>query len=202
MIGTVENEIDFATILGQSLEALIFNKVKTTGFVRCSDRDDLVVAYWSIIFDYCKGILSLLHHKFHHSAFALLRPVTEALVRECVSAKGSDEQVLKIRKGQYNVSYEKDGARIDKEMGTAPLLEKYLKDARPLLHSFTHSGTAQLWRSFDGSGLGSNFTNAEIKGLVRNCASAAFLTTVAVALHFGFHQEIEIANHVWVEYGT
>ncbi len=143
----ISEEIDRATELGRSLERLIF---KRGSFSVRTDRDDLLIGYWSLICEYNKGVLCLLRYKFYAPAFALLRPIVETVVRCHVAKFGSDEEVRRLRRDQYTVSYEKDGARIDKAVGTGSSLETYLKNSRSLLHSFTHSGKAQLSRRFSG----------------------------------------------------
>lgn len=201
MLGSIEDEINRAEILGETLESLVFNNVKDAGFPISNERDDLVIQYWSIVFDFDKGILTLLHHGFLHSAFALIRPIVEAIVRECVAMTGPKEEVQNIRKGRYKLNYQKAGAQIDAKLGTSPLLDNYLKEANSLLNSLAHSGAAHLARAFDGSCSGANFTDSEMKGLIGNSASACFLATVVIATHFGFLAERDVANRIWTEYG-
>jgi hypothetical protein len=50
-------------------------------------------------------------------------------------------------------------------------------------------------------GIGSNFTDAEVVNLLGNALNAVFLITHRIADHFGFKEELEIANRMWVEYG-
>ena len=75
------------------------------------------------------------------------------------------------------MSYEKDGERIDKYLGSSPLIENLLKETRDLLHSLTHSGKAQLWRRFDGDEVGSGYSDGEVFGLLGTASSAAFMMT-------------------------
>jgi len=141
---TTDGEINRAAHFGQRLEDLVYNKAKEGRLVFRTKNDDLLVSYWSMIFDYCKGIGCLLHHKFHSPAFALQRPLIEAVVRAHIVVVGSEEDVDKIRKDRYKVNFDKDGARIDKALGLGSLFEDFLKTSRKVLHSLTHSGTAQL----------------------------------------------------------
>ncbi|PYX43865.1 MAG: hypothetical protein DMG79_21595, partial [Acidobacteria bacterium] len=43
---------------------------------------------------------------------------------------GSDDDVKKIRSDRFKVNYYKDGARIDKVLGSGTLFEGFLKDSR------------------------------------------------------------------------
>jgi hypothetical protein len=118
-----------------------------------------------------------------------------------VAKFGSDYEVSRLQNDQYSVNYEKDGARIDKAVGTGGLLDSYLKGVRPLLHSFTHSGRAQLARRFSGNDVESSFTEIEIIALIANCSSALFMITVLIARHFDFNEEWHAAQAVWNQYG-
>ena len=51
-------------------------------------NDDLLMSYWSLVFDYSKGIVCLLANKFHSPAFALMRPLVEAVTREHIVLVG------------------------------------------------------------------------------------------------------------------
>jgi hypothetical protein len=198
MSQVVHDEIDRATRLGQRLEDLV---VRRNEFRIKTDRDDVIIACWSLIFEYQKGILCLLGFQYYAPAFALLRPVVDALVRCYVAHLGSDEEVRRIRQDRYSVNYEKDGIRIDKAIGaSSPVLETYLKGVRSLLHSFTHSGTAQLSRRFDGNVVAQSFSDAAITALIRNSSSAVFMVTALITSHFDFDQESQETQRIWIEY--
>jgi len=191
---TIEDEIDRAARLGQLLEDLVVNKAQQGALVVRTENDDLLVAYWSLTFDYGKGIDCLLRYKFHSPAFALARPLVEALVRAHLVLCGSVDEIKRIRQDRYKVSYEKDGQRIDQYLGSSPLFENLLKDSRDLLHSLTHSGKAQLWRRFDGDEVGSGYTDGEVWGLLGTVSSAVFMMTCLIANHFGLEEQVRVAT--------
>ncbi|HTA24724.1 MAG TPA: hypothetical protein VK763_14425 [Terriglobales bacterium] len=199
---SIPEEIHAATQLGQALEDLVFHKVENTGFVTRTERDDILIGYWSLIFEYEKGILCLLRSNYPAPSAALLRPIVEALIKVHKAMIGTEQDVLQIRRGNYNVSYEKDGAQIDQALGLGSLLDDFLKKARPLLHSLTHSGKAQLWRRFDGNQVGVNFSDGEIAEQIGIASSVAFLVTKLIARHFGFDEELQAAEQLWLGYGA
>ena len=201
MPAMIENEIDRAARFGQQMEDLVYHQAKDGKVVYSTKNDDLLVSYWSLIFDYCKGVGCLLHHKFHAPAFALLRPVVEALVRAHIVLIGSDEDVAKIRKDWFKVSYEKDGAKIDRALGMSPIFEDFLKSSQSILHSLTHSGTAQLHNRWDGDVLGSGFSEADISSLLQTCSVATLLITILITRHFGLEDQRKMAESAWLEYG-
>jgi hypothetical protein len=151
------------------MEDLVYNEAKEGRLVFSTKNDDLLVSYWSMVFDYCKGIGCLLHHKFHSPAFALQRPLVEALVRAHIVLIGSEEDVAKIRKDRYNVSYEKDGARIDKALGLGSLFEDFLKTSRNVLH--TSPTRARHSSRRDGTQTGS--APASTRTTLRRCSRPA-----------------------------
>jgi hypothetical protein len=160
------------------------------------------MAYWSLIFDYGKGIGCLLHHEFYAAAFALFRPIVEALVRVGVVLAGAPEDVQKIRKDEFVVNFKKDGASIDKALGLGTLMDNFLKGTRELLHSLTHSGTAQLGMRFDGDQIGASVSDLQIAALLSGASTAAFLMTIVIAKHFNFADVADVANEVFLEYGN
>jgi hypothetical protein len=110
VVASIEEEINRAALLGQCLEDLVCNKAnRDGGLVAKTTNDDLLIAYWSLVFDYGKGMLCLLQYKYHSPAFAPARPLIEALVRAHLVLFGSADEVKKIRQDRYRVSYEKDG---------------------------------------------------------------------------------------------
>lgn len=101
---TLQQEIDKATKFGQALEDLIVAKGAIT-LGSAADRDKLLLAYWSLINDYDKGILALMREQLYGGAFALLRPVVEARVRAHVVLMGSEEDVAQIKNDTYTVNF-------------------------------------------------------------------------------------------------
>src|SRR5689334_12103658 len=84
----VDAEIERATKFGQALDDIVFDKGPIT-IGEKPDRDHLLLAYWTLTSDYDKSILSLMRNKYYGGAFALLRPLIEALVRAHVVLMGS-----------------------------------------------------------------------------------------------------------------
>ncbi len=198
---TIEAEINRAARCCQLLEDLIYDKSKEGKLTVIDKNDDLLMGYWSLIFDYGKGVGCLLHHKFYSPAFALFRPIVEALVRACVVEMGTPDDVLKIRQDEFRVNYKKDGAWIDKALGTGTLLDGFTKGMRELLHSLTHSGTAQLGMRIDGNEIGASVSDAQIMALLDAASNATFLITILVAKHYLLRDVADAANKVFWEYG-
>jgi hypothetical protein len=197
----IEHEIDRAGRFGQRLEDLVYNAAKAGKVVYRTKNDDLLVSYWSLVFDYSKGIVCLLANKFHSPAFALMRPLVEAVTREHIVLVGSEDEVKKIRNDRFKVNYYKDGARIDKVLGSGSLFEGFLKGSQDILHSLTHSGTAQLQNRWDGDELGSGFSDGRILALLATCSVSVFMTTILVTRHFGLDEQREAAEAAFLELG-
>ena len=104
---TVDEEIERSTSFGQTLEDMIVRR----GTLNLIDetRDRILLAYWSLAFDYDKSILNLLRVRFYGGAFALVRPIVEALVRAHVAVIGSDDDIPKSKR--ISISWSADASR-------------------------------------------------------------------------------------------
>lgn len=166
------------------------------------DRNVLLIAYWALMFDYHKGILSLLQSEFCGAAFALVRPVVEAVVRAHVTLMGSEDDLARIQKDEYKVNFKEIGGEIDAAFGLEGLIEKFLNDVtRSALHSYTHSGFLQLGRRFDGNDIKPNYSDGEIIEVIRVTTSAIFMVTNLVTKHFGFEDDWKNASQMYAEWG-
>jgi len=194
---SVQTELKSARHLGAQLEELIVQR----GQCPNDDRNILLMGYWALIFDYHKGILSLISNGFYGSAFALVRPAVEALVRSHVAVKGSIDDVQRIQQDEYRVNFAKVGSWIDAEFGLGDLFKNFLNGARSALHSYTHAGVSQLSRRFDGHDLKSRYDDDEIIDVIRTCTSAVWIVTNLVTKHLHFEDESQKAQKIFLEWG-
>ncbi len=195
---SVQKEIDSARQLGEQLEDLVVRR----GQCPDEDRNILLIGYWALVFDYHKGILALLSNDLCGGAFALVRPVVEALVRSHLVLMGSDEDVRRIREDEYRVNFEKIGPQIDTAFALNGLFENFLNQARTALHSFTHSGVSQLSRRFDGHNLKPHYKDDEIIEVIRCSTSAVWMVTNLVTKHLRFTDEAKRSDELFLEWGN
>lgn len=193
----IQSELDNARRFGEQLEGLVFRKREFT----VEGKNLLLMAFWALLFDYYKGILLLLLKGFCGSAFALVRPVVEALVRSHVLLMGSDEDVKAIQEDRYRVNFETVGPEIDRACGLGGLFENLMKNARTALHSYTHSGTFQLARRYDGGELKPDYRSGEIIEVIRVTTSAIFMVTSLATKQLKFEDEWKAANELFAEWG-
>jgi hypothetical protein len=196
---TVNEEIERSTVFGQELEDLIVKRGTLT-FVD-QNRDRILLAYWSLVFDYDKSMLHLLRAGFYGGAFALVRPLVEALVRAHIALVGSDDDIAKIKADEYFVNFKMIGAQIDTEFALDGLFDRFLNQARGPLHSFTHSGLFQLGRRYTGGDLQARYEDGEIIEVVRVTTSAVFMATNLVTNRFTLDDEKRIVNQRFLEWG-
>ena len=196
---TVKEEIERSTAFGQELEDLIVKRGTLT-FVD-QTRDRILVAYWSLVFDYDKSILHLLRAGFYGGVFALVRPLVEALVRAHIALIGSDDDIAKIKADEYHVNFKTIGAQIDTAFALDGLFDKFLNRARAALHSFTHSGLSQLGRRYSGGDLQARYEDGEIIEVIHVSTSAVFMTTNLVTNRFKLEDEKRIVNERFLEWG-
>ena len=193
----VEAEILKASDFGQQIEALVIDKRQC----HCSsERERLLLGYWSLLFDYHGGILTLLSHRGYGSAFALVRPTMEAMVRAHLVLICSDADFKQIVDDKYRTDFTMVGKQIDEVCGTR--IDKFLNDAREALHSFTHSGVSQLSRRFEGDDLQATFSPGEIVEVIRATTSAVFMVTACVTKHFGFEEEWKRCGELFIAWGS
>jgi hypothetical protein len=190
----IQEEIDRATALCQELEDII---VKRRQFPN-GYRDQLLGAHWALVFDYDKSILCLLMAKYYGGAFALLRPLVEALVRSHIVILGTEEDVCKIKHDEYRTYFQTVGKEIDKLFGTDTLLDTYLNGMAGVLHSFTHSGLSQLARRFKKGSLDANYKDAEIYELIHHSTSAVWMVTNVLAKTFKFEEEAKRCEQLYI----
>lgn len=194
----VQKEIDSSRKFGEQLENIVVSKHQfPTG-----DANVLLIAYWALMFDYHKGILSLLQSEFFGAAFALVRPVVEAVVRAHVTLMGSEQDLASIQKDEYKVNFKEIGAKIDAAFALEGLMENFLNDVtRSALHSYTHSGLLQLGRRFDGNEIKPNYSDDEIIEVIRVTTSGIFMVSNLVAKHFGFEDDWKRVSQMFDEWG-
>lgn len=194
---SVQTELDSARRLGKQLEELVVKR----GQCPDEDRNILLMGYWALVFDFHKAILSLIPNNLCGSAFALVRPTMEALVRSHVAVKGPAEDVERLRNDDYRTNFTTIGPWIDTEFGTGDLFTNFLGHARDALHSFTHAGVSQLSRRFDGHNLTPRYDDDEIIEVIRCSTSAVWMVTNLVTKHLGFNEEATKAQELYVEWG-
>jgi hypothetical protein len=197
---TVQEEIGRSSEFGQKIEDLVVSKGSVT-LGQARDRDRLLLAHWSLALDLDKSILCLMQHEFYGGAFALLRPLVEALVRAHVVLIGSDDDVTKLKNDTYTVNFKTIGAQIDTAFNLQGFFDKFLNGARGALHSFTHSGLSQLERLVKGNDLEAHYEDDEIIEVIHTSSTAVFMVTNLVTKHFNFVDEGKKVEELFLEWG-
>ena len=175
----IAKELTSAQKLGEQLETLVVQR----GQFPDDDRNVLLMAYWALIFDFRKSILRDVRDQLYGSAFALVRPCIEALVRAHVAVKGSDKDIKKLQNDTYHTDFDKIGQWMDKEFATEKLFTNFIGGAKAALHSFTHVGLSQIGRRLDGHNLKPAYDDGEILEVVRSTTSVVWMVTNLVTIH-------------------
>jgi len=196
-VSIVDEEIKRAIEFANKIEDLVIAK----GQCPTGDRNTPLMGYWSMTFEFQRGILSLIDHKLCGAAFAIVRPVIEAVVRAHVVLMGSQEVLEKLHKDEYRTNLATVGKEIDDAFKSNDLFEKFLQAARKALHSYTHAGMMQLGRRFSGTDLRANYSDGEIIEVIRVSTSAVFMVNNLVTKHLGFEEEWKENNRLFAEWG-
>ncbi len=194
---SVQTELEKARRFGTELEDLVARR----GQCPDDDRNILLMGYWALIFDFQKGVLSLIPNGFCGSAFALVRPVVEVLVRSHVVVKGSADDVRRLQRDEYRVNFGTIGPWIDTEFGLGDFFTNLLTRSKDALHSYTHAGVFQLARRFDGHDLTPRYGDDEIIEVIRSCTSAVWMATNLVTKQLHLDEEAERAQELFLEWG-
>ena len=186
-----------ANSLSERLQLLLSNDKQ---HVVKTNRDDLVLRYWSLIFEHHQGILLLLRNGFPATAFALMRPLEEAFLRLFVAMNGTDEQAVTLRNGTYKTNFEVGWKQVYEKIGLQPNAGPWLKTKIKGLHGFTHGGKEQLVRQSSGSDMVSSYTDDEVRSLVRETMPIALLTALLTTAFLDYPAEHQEAAAMFNEY--
>lgn len=195
---SIQTEISRARNLGSQLEDLVVRR----GQCPNEDRNILLIGNWALIFDYHKSILNCIECDCYGSAFALVRPVVESLVRAHVAVRGAAADVEQLKRDEYRTNLATVGGWIDTEFGYGDLFKNFLSErTRRDLHSYTHGGIAQLARRFDGHNLTPRYDDGEVVEVIRVSTSAAWMMTNLVTKHLHFDAEAREAETLYLGWG-
>jgi len=194
----VQKELDRTRKFGDQMAQIVCGKTYST-----DERDLLLLAYWDIVSDLHRGIHALIKLEFFSSAFALVRPVVETLVRAHVAIKGSPTDLRAIQADEYRVKLKEIGPWIDTEFGLGNLMENFLNQrTRDALHSYTHAGLLQLGRRFSEGYIKPQFKDGEIIEVLRVVTSAVFMLTNLVIKYFGFVEDSKAVDAIYNEWSN
>jgi hypothetical protein len=174
---STELMVAHASKLSERVQCLVSNNRQ---HVTKTNRDELALAYWTILFEYHHGILTLVKNGNPTSAFALLRVFEEAFLKMFLVMFGTDRQVQAIWEGTYNTDFAAVGAQIDEKLGNEPLFGPKLKGQIKTLHGFTHSGFEQLVKQLTklpdaSSDIAPNYADKDVRQLVQETMPIIFL---------------------------
>lgn len=197
---SVDEELLRAMVFGQRAQDLIVARESVT-VGPAGGRDKLLLALWSVTFDLDKGICALISHKFYSGAFALVRPLVEALIRAHVVVMGSDDEIRQLENDTYNVNFNTVGEVIDAKFGYHGVFARFLKRAVAAMHSFAHSGLSQLARHFKDGAVGANYGDAEIIEVVHTSTTVVCYVSLLVATQFKLRDEWKVIEQLFIEWG-
>lgn len=135
-------------------------------------------------------------------AFALARPMIEALLRIHIVAMGTDEQEELIRTDKFRTNFEGVAEQIDQLFALDFFAKTFDKRVRNALHSYTHSGAMQVARRFDGNNISPSYKPGKRFDVVRMTTLAFAKGTVIITASLGFDPEHARANEICAEYAA
>jgi hypothetical protein len=192
----VRADLITAVQIAKELEGLVLKRFPLN-LPQDRDRARLILGFWALVFDYQKSILVLINAGLYGGAFALLRPIIEAVLRAHVAMSCRPAVVQTLKRDKYQVDFKQIGPHLDKIYGMEGFFEGLIKRAEILLHSFTHSGGAQVSRRFVGEDVQMDFTVEELQEGISGAIAMSFMVTVLTTRFFGFDEEWAAANKIY-----
>jgi hypothetical protein len=114
---------------------------------------------------------------------------------------GSDEDVQKLRSDEYRTNLATIGKEIDSFFHLQGLFEKLLDQGRTALHSYTHAGTMQLCRRFQGTDLTPNSSDGSLIEVIQVSTSSAFMVNNLATKYLGFEEEWTRNSSLYAQWG-
>lgn len=121
----------------------------------------------------------------------------EATLRAHVAISCRPGVVQSLLRDKYTMNFKEIGPHLDALFGLDGLFERLLKTAEKKLHSFTHSGAAQINRRFAEGDVTPNFRAAELTEAINGATAMAFMVTALTTRHFKLDKEWHAANEIY-----
>lgn len=151
-----------------------------------SERVRLSVSCFDMVREHHRGIVLLVANRLYGSAFALARPIYEALVRGLwIWQCATDEQIQKIiKKDEIKPSFRELVENIE-EKENPKIVGQVLNEVRKRhwksLSSLTHTGWLQIERRNTKEHIESNYDENEIEHIVGFADALALLAVLMLA---------------------
>jgi len=163
-------------------------------------KNDLLMAYFDIIFEHHEAVCLLIKEKLVGSGFVLVRPITETFLRAAwVNACSTAQQQSQLLVDD-NFKFPNMNAMV-KEIGAAYSAETFFQMIKDNTWksacSYAHSGLLQISRRFDEDGnVAPYYTEAEILEVLRQTTTVLLLAGILFFKSTGYHKEaLEIENN-------
>ena len=162
--------------------------------------DEMLIGYWAIDTSIHNSILTLFRDNFPAGAFALLRPVCEALVRVHLIAMDDQDAIEEMRIDKFRMKFFKDPKKIDNHFQLGGDFKGLYDGMTNFLHSSAHLGVEQLKRQFIGDEVSPNYPDEQIIAVVSMSTLTKIMVTARVVERFQSDADNEIVLSVLKEF--
>lgn len=176
-----------------SISDLLEDKV-----VGVNERQTLLIAYFDICMEHIQSIHLLVLHKMHGSAFALIRPFYETYFRALWMLKfASDQEIEAIRLNNFRFPNMASKINALDDIYTGTDFFKQIKhSAWSAMCDYTHSGTLQLSRRWNGDNLEPNYEEGEIIEVLKSTKIILLLFVYTLLKEHGYQSDAEKVNNL------
>jgi hypothetical protein len=163
-----------------------------------------LAAYVDVALEYHKAIWHLTEAKFHGAAFALVRPVFDAMLRaHWLNMLATEEQINRVfddlkfppmpeLRRQIRKAYFTDAPADEALPAEATeAFFQFLEQSWSAMSDYTHSGSLQLGRRFTNGELKPNYSDGEIVEALSLATVALLLLAHMFFVSMGNSQEVE-----------
>ena len=126
------------------------------------------------------------------SAFSLLRPVFETLVRVHLIATGDRQVIEEMRADRFRIKFFKHPEKVDNHFHLGGDFKSLYLRIMNFMHSAVHMGMEQMKRQFKGEDLAPNYSEQEIIAVVQMSTVAKFMVTSRVIERFQTDTEQQV----------
>ena len=159
-------------------------------------RQVLLMSYFDICMEHIQAINLLVIHKLYGSSFALVRPFYDTFYRALWMLKcASDIQIDEIRNDKFKFSkMHKKIEEIDKAYTGTDFFKKLKESSWKTMCGYTHSGTPQLSRRWNGDELQPDYKEGEIIEVLRGTKTILLLFAFTILKEHNYPDDAEKIN--------
>jgi hypothetical protein len=167
-------------------------------------KNSFLFAYVDIALEHHEAISLLIKSKLFGSAFALVRPLIETMLRALwINAVATEIEIEKASRDKLNFpSMSQMVKEIDKSYSTDTFFQSFKGSGWKAMCSYAHSGAHQIARRFTNGEVKPSYSEGEILEVLNATSTAVVLLTRMFLVSMGCQREADKTVEIMVEYAA